>query len=232
VVLPDRQQTLPPEDGDVQADGMTDATYWDTRYAESTAVWSGNANAALVAEVATLTPGTALDLGCGEGGDAIWLARQGWTVTATDISAVALEKAAAHAAEAGVTVDFQRHDLGTSFPAGHYDLVSCQFLYPRGGVPREELLLKAKAAVAPGGILLIEGHQDFGPFADQHHAHGDVSFPAPDEVVAGLGLEAGEWQVLRCETHDRVQKGPDGQPAHRTDSTVKVRRVPGATFTG
>jgi SAM-dependent methyltransferase len=205
---------------------MTDATYWDTRYAESTAVWSGNANVALVHEVGDLTPGTALDLGCGEGGDAIWLATRGWRVTATDISAVALAKAAAHAAEAGVDVDFQRHELGVTFPAGTYDLVSAQFLYPRGDVSREQILLAATAAVAPGGVLLIEGHQDFGPFADQHRSHGDVTFPEPGEVVAGLCLAEGEWQVLRCETHDRLQNGPDGVPAHRTDSTIKARRLP------
>jgi SAM-dependent methyltransferase len=177
--------------------------------------------------VSDLTPGTALDLGCGEGADAIWLAARGWRVTATDISAVALAKAAEHAARAGVSVDFQCHDLGSSFPAGSYDLVSAQFLYPRGEVPREQILLAAVAAVAPGGILLIEGHQDFGPFAEQHHAHGDISFPEPDEVIAGLRLGEGEWQVLRAAKHDRLQNGPDGRPAHRTDSTVKVRRLPG-----
>ncbi|GAA3352012.1 hypothetical protein GCM10020358_84340 [Amorphoplanes nipponensis] len=205
---------------------MTDATYWDTRYADSAAVWSGNANTALVHEVADLTPGSALDLGCGEGGDAIWLAARGWTVTAVDVSAVALAKAAAHAADAGVTIDFQQHDLGASFPAGRYDLVSAQFLYPRGDVPREQILLAATAAVAPGGILLIEGHQDFGPYAEQHRSHGDLRFPEPAEVVSGLRLADGQWQVLRCETHDRIQNGPDGTPAHRTDSTIKVRRLP------
>ena len=205
---------------------MTDATYWDTRYADSAAVWSGRANAALVAEVGDLTPGTALDLGCGEGGDAIWLATRGWTVTATDISAVALDKAAAHAAEAGVTVDFQQHDLGASFPRGRYDLVSTQFLYPRGDVPREQILRRAVAAVAPGGILLIESHQDYGPFAEQHRSHGDLTFPEPEDLLAALDLAAGEWQVLRCAKHDRVQNGPDGVPAHRTDSTIKARHRP------
>jgi SAM-dependent methyltransferase len=224
--LPNRQQSLPRVRVAAQAVGMTDATYWDTRYAESDAVWSGNANVALVHEVSDLPPGTALDLGCGEGGDAVWLATRGWRVTATDISAVALAKAAAHAAQAGVGVDFQQHDLGSSFPAGTYDLVSAQFLYPRGDVSREQILRAAVAAVAPGGILLIEGHQDFGPFAEQHRSHGDVAFPEPGEVVAGLRLAQGEWEVLKSETHDRLQNGPDGQPTHRTDSTVKVRRLP------
>ena len=205
---------------------MTDATYWNTRYAESDALWSGDANAALVHEVSDLTPGTALDLGCGEGGDAIWLATRGWRVTAVDISAVALAKAAERAARAGVEVDFQCHDLGASFPAGSYDLVSAQFLYPRGEVPRERILLDAAAAVAPGGILLIEGHQDFGPFAEQYRSHGDISFPEVEEVIAGLRLGEGQWQVLRGATHDRLQNGPDGRPAHRTDSTIKLRRLP------
>jgi SAM-dependent methyltransferase len=205
---------------------MTDASYWDTRYAEDGRVWSGNANVALVAEVAGLTPGRALDLGCGEGGDAIWLAGLGWAVTAVDHSAVALAKATEHAAQAGVEVDFQRYDLGTDFPAGRFDLVSCQFLYPRGDVSREQILLSATTAVAPGGIRLIEGHQDFGPFADAAARHGHVDFPEPEAVVAGLQLAEGQWEVLRCVKHDRVQNGADGRPAHRTDSTVKVRRLP------
>jgi SAM-dependent methyltransferase len=205
---------------------MSDKSFWDSRYAESHHVWSGNPNVVLVREVEGLTPGSALDLGCGEGGDAIWLAAQGWAVTAADISAVALEKAAAHAAEAGVTVDFQQHDLAVSFPSGSYDLVSAQFLYSRENLPREQVLARAARAVAPGGILLIEGHQDFGPFAAQSQDHGDVHFAEPDEVVAALELPAGEWEVLLCEKHDRLQNGPDGRPAHRTDSTVKVRRLP------
>lgn len=98
----------------------TDAELWDERYRESTRIWSGNPNTALVREVEGLTPGRALDLGCGEGADAVWLARWGWRVTATDISRVALERAAEHAAEAGVRelVDWQFHDLGVSFPEG------------------------------------------------------------------------------------------------------------------
>lgn len=204
---------------------MTDNTFWDHRYAEHQHVWSGNPNVVLVREVTGLAPGTALDLGCGEGADAIWLARQGWAVTAVDISAVALAKAAGHAAEAGVKVDFQRHELGVSFPSGSYDLVSAQFLHTRSGADREQILRAAAAAVAPGGILLIEGHQDFGPFGMSPEI-GHIDFPEPDQVVAGLRLAPGEWEVLLSETHDREQQGPDGRPAHRTDSTVKIRRRP------
>nr|BFE72494.1 hypothetical protein GCM10020092_057950 [Actinoplanes digitatis] len=182
-------------------------------------------NVVLAREVSGLPPGRALDLGCGEGGDAIWMAGLGWAVTAVDISGVALDRAAARAAEAGVTIDFQRHDLAASFPAGSYDVVSAQFLHSRAGLPRERVLRAAAGAVAPGGILLIEGHQDFGPFAAQSLDHGDAHFPEPDEVVAALELPEGEWEVLLSEVHDRLQNGPDGQPAHRTDSTVKLRRL-------
>ncbi|MEV4705204.1 class I SAM-dependent methyltransferase [Actinoplanes sp. NPDC049316] len=192
---------------------MSDATTWDQRYAGTDRLFSGNPNTALVREVAGLTPGTALDVGCGEGGDAVWLARQGWTVTAVDVSGVALRRAAGYAAEAGVSVDFQRHDLTASFPVGTFDLVSSQFLYSYGDFPRERILRRAADAVAPGGILLIESHQDHGP-----GEHPPIRFPSPAELLAGLEPAPGEWEVLRCAEHPRA--GED-----RTDSTVKLRRV-------
>jgi len=203
---------------------MSDATTWDERYAGTDRMSSGNPNAALIHEVAGLTPGTALDVGCGEGADAVWLAGQGWTVTATDVSAVALQRAARDAERAGVTVGFQRHDLTESFPEGTYDLVSSQFLYSYGDFPRARILRRAAAAVAPGGVLLIESHQDHGPYGPPADGHPPVRFAGPDELLAELRLAEGEWEVLRCETHDREQTGPDGRPAHRTDSTLKLRR--------
>ena len=204
---------------------MSDEQGWNARYAESDRIWSGRPNVELVKHVAGLTPGRALDLGCGEGADAVWLAGQGWTVTAVDLSTVALERAAGHAADAGVAdrIDFQHHDLAVSFPAGEFDLISVQFLHSRGPFDREGILRTAAGAVAKGGVLLIEGHLDFGPFSA--HDHGDVRFPTPDEVIADLTLASGEWEVLVAEAHDRSQIGPDGAPATRTDSTVLLRRV-------
>ena len=205
---------------------MSDATTWDERYAGTDRTFSGNPNNALVHEVTGLTPARALDVGCGEGGDAIWLAAQGWTVTAVDVSAVALRRAARHAEQAGVTVDFQRHDLTDTFPDGTYDLVSSQFLYSYGDFPRERILRRAAEAVAPGGVLLIESHQDHGPYAPEPDGQPPVRFPAVTELLANLRLPEGEWEVLRCAEHDREQTGPDGRPAHRTDSTLKLRRLP------
>ena len=201
---------------------MSEESSWDARYAESDRIWSGKPNVVLVAEVAGLTPGRALDLGCGEGADAVWLARQGWQVTAVDVSGVALSRAAEHAAEAGVRVDFQQHNLEQTMPAGEFDLISAQFLHFWGEFDREKILRRAADAVAPGGILLIEGHMNHGPF---HHGEHEVHFPTPDEVIAALDLDD-SWEVLVRAIHPREQTGPEGDQITRTDATVKLRRRP------
>ncbi|WLQ36465.1 FAD-dependent oxidoreductase [Streptomyces castrisilvae] len=202
----------------------SDAEMWDNRYRESHRIWSGRPNTVLVRETEDLKPGRALDLGCGEGADAVWLARQGWQVTATDISRVALARAAEHAAEAEVSerIDWQFHDLGASFPEGAYDLVSAQFLHSMGDLPRERILRRAARAVAPGGVLLIVGHAGFPPW-DHHHA--EMELPTTDEVLASLELPEGEWEVLLSAEHERVQNDPDGNPVTRTDNALKVRRL-------
>ncbi|MEU8803459.1 MFS transporter [Spirillospora sp. NPDC048819] len=209
-------------------DHTTGEEFWDARYAEHDHLWSGEPNTVLVEEITGLEPGTALDLGCGEGADAIWLARRGWRVTAADISRVALERAARHAEAAGVAdrVDWRRHDLGASFPEGAYDLVSAQFLHsPEEGMPREEILRAAAAAVAPGGTLLIVGHA--GPPPWDPDAHPGLHLPTADEVLKSMGLPDGEWEVLRSGEHERVQTAPDGRVMTRTDNALKLRRRAG-----
>ncbi|MEY9836838.1 class I SAM-dependent methyltransferase [Streptacidiphilus sp. EB103A] len=203
----------------------SDAAFWDARYRESHRIWSGNPNAALVRETAGLAPGRALDLGSGEGGDAIWLAQQGWEVTATDISQVALDRAAEQAAAAGVAdrIDWQWHDLGASFPAGSFDLVSAQFLHSRGDtMPRERILRAAAAAVAPGGVLLIVGHS--GTPHWEHNHHPEMQLPNPDEVLAALDLPAGQWETLVSEDYEATRPAPDGITITHTDNTLKLRR--------
>ncbi len=201
--------------------------FWDTLYGTSDRVWSGNPNAVLVREVTGLTPGRALDLGCAEGADAIWLARRGWRVTATDISRIALERAAGNAATAGVSdrIDWQRHDLGTSFPAGTFDLVSAQFLHSYFDLPRDQILRNAAAAVAPGGVLLVVGHAGHPSWDHDHDPC--VHFPTPEEVLSGLDLAAGQWEVLLSDVHQRETTAPDGQPATRMDNTLELRRLGG-----
>ncbi|MFB4273225.1 FAD-dependent oxidoreductase [Nonomuraea sp. GTA35] len=203
---------------------VTDEEFWDGRYRQSEKIWSGEPNAALVREVSDLPPGTALDLGSGEGGDAIWLARKGWRVTAADISGVALRRAARHAEEAGVAkqIDWQRHDLAQSFPEGAYDLVTACYLHSSKDMPREQILRRAAAAVAPGGVLLVAGHAGWPAW--QQHDHPDVHFPTPQEVFDSLEPAEGEWEVLRSEEFERTQNGPDGRPTTRTDNVLMIRR--------
>ncbi|WBQ02036.1 SAM-dependent methyltransferase [Kribbella sp. CA-293567] len=209
------------------ADDRSAEEYWNDRYRENSRIWSGEPNVALVAEVSGLEPGTALDLGSGEGGDAIWLAKQGWRVTAVDVSQVALSRAAAHAEEAGVTdrIEWQQHELGKTFPDGTFDLVSAQFLHSTVDLPREAILRSAAEAVAPGGVLLIEGHLDW-PDAAKHGDHPDVHFPTPDEVISDLDLNDGRWEVLVGRAHEREQV-IDGKVLTRRDCTVKARRKTG-----
>ncbi|SOD63593.1 Methyltransferase domain-containing protein [Streptomyces zhaozhouensis] len=207
---------------------LTDHEYWNGRYAsaEGGHFWSGSANEVLARETADLSPGTALDLGCGEGGDAIHLARLGWRVTAVDVSDVALGRAADHAAEAGVAdrIEWQRHDLAETFPTGAFDLVSTHFLHFRDGTLSPHVLRAAAAAVAPGGTLLIEAHGGLPPWQDEI---SDVHFPTPEETVDSLELAPGEWEVLLAERHPRRQTNPHtGEAVTRTDQTVKARRRP------
>ncbi|GAA5021946.1 class I SAM-dependent methyltransferase [Kitasatospora paranensis] len=209
-------------------DQQTDVTaeeFWDTRYGSGDRIWSGDPNAVLVREVSGLATGHALDLGCGEGADAVWLAGRGWQVTAVDVSRIALARGAEQAESAGVAdrIDWQQHDLAVSFPDGVFDLVSAHFLHSEVALPRDEILRSAAAAVAPGGVLLVVGHASHGG----HRPGVHLDLPTPDEVLAGLRLPPGAWEVLRSEEHERTTTGPDGLPVTRTDNTLKLRRTAG-----
>ncbi|OLT25929.1 methyltransferase [Actinomadura sp. CNU-125] len=195
--------------------------FWEERYRSSDRVWSGNPNPVMVSVVEPLDPGTALDLGCGEGADVVWLARRGWRVTGVDVSTVALDRAAAHASDAGVDAEFRQHDLSHGFPEGSYDLVSAQFLQSPLEWDRAAILRKAAAAVAPGGLLLIVEHAAAPPWSDHH----DHRFPTADETFADLALDPAGWTTERCGTHEREAKGPDGRPGTLLDNVIAVRRT-------
>jgi SAM-dependent methyltransferase len=207
--------------------------FWDEFYGKGERVWSGKPNPTLVSEAAGLEPGTALDVGCGEGADAIWLAERGWRVTGADISAVALERAAEHAGEAGVAdrVAWQRHDLSRSFPDGSFDLVTVHFLHSPVELPQESVMRRAAAAVAPGGTLLVGGHAAFTAWDDDeedtgHGHHHDVHFPTPEEMLTSFGLEDGRWRVEVNTPVSREMTTPDGKHGTRTDYVLRLLRLP------
>ena len=211
-------------DHDGDADLFSQET-WDARYGGTDRVWSGHPNPRLVEQVGDLPAGTALDVGAGEGADAVWLARHGWQVTALDVSPVALAHVAEHAAEHGVgdRVTTLHHDLmsGTPLPVG-FDLVSAQFMHP----PLDrftEIFRTIAEAVRPGGTLLVVGHHpdDHTTGLGSAHGHEDLLF-TPDKVVATL--DQAIWDVRLAEVQTRPSTRPDG-PATATDSVVlAVRR--------
>lgn len=200
----------------------TPSVFWE-RFYEDRDRWSGNPNAGLVDEASDLPPGRALDLGCGHGADAIWLAARGWDVTAVDISQNALDRAAEHARAAGVdgAIHWERHDLSVGFPQGPFDLVSACFLQSPVELRREPVLRAAAAAVAPGGRLLIVAHAQMPSWADpaKHPAQ-----PGLDETLAILALPDDEWTVETRREIVHAITSKAGEEGTRSDIVLRLRR--------
>lgn len=205
-----------------------DEAFWNARYGEKKRIWSGRPNPQLIAETEQLAPGRALDVGCGEGADALWLARRGWEVTGVDISTVALTRAAEHEKE-------QDGDLGTAVlpviwehrdltqwepPPDSFDLVTAQYMH-LPTAQREPLFRALARAVAPGGTLLIVGHHP-------SDLHGPAPRPdLPDlyftaEDIAGMLDDGWEHQVIG--TRPREASGPDGATLAVADTVYRGRR--------
>lgn len=197
--------------------------FWEQFYGETEQKWSGRVNARLVEVAGDLTPGRALDLGCGEGADAVWLAEHGWQVTAVDISATALDRARTAAAERDLLdrIIFEEHELPHTFPGGRYDLVSAQFLHSPVRLDRVRTLRRAADAVDPGGVLLIVDHGAAPPWVEDPDAH---HFDTPEAVLAALDLADTEWERLRADTAERDAVSPDGEPAMLSDNVIVLRR--------
>lgn len=200
------------------------ADFWEERYAGADRVWSGKVNRVLADVAGTLAPGRALDLGCGEGADAIWLARQGWDATAIDISPTAVRRATV-AAEGGGVGDRARFVVADlqEMPVGAYALVTASFLHSPVELPRDAILRQAAERVAPGGHLLIISHADFPPWAAVPHGH-EHRFLSPAEEVEQLALDPGAWEVVLAETRSRQTTSPDGEQATLDDVVVLIRR--------
>jgi SAM-dependent methyltransferase len=198
------------------------AAEWDAKYSErEESMWSGRPNGRLVAEVAGLAPGRALDVGCGEGADAIWLAGRGWTVAAIDISDVAVRRAQEAAERAGAAVGWVCGDaLRTPFPARSFDLVSMQYpaLPTAAGEAAARTLL---ATLRPGGLLLAVYHD----LDDEHREHMKSQGVDPADYVGAddLGrLLADDFTVELHTIEPRIDP-PPGIP-HIADVVLRARR--------
>lgn len=203
-----------------------DEAFWDERYRSHTALWSGNPNAHLVTELEGLSPGAAMDVGCGEGADAIWLAARGWRVTAIDLSTVALNRGAGHAERAGAEVaariDWVHCDVTALAPGPErYDLVPAHYLHLLPA-PRRAMVDRLAAAVAPGGTLLIVAH---------HPSDQETTMPRPnipdlfftgDEIASQL--DADDWDIVTNAAAARPATDPEGRPATVHDTVLRARR--------
>ena len=198
-----------------------DDAEWDRRYADTEQVWSGEPNTALVAEVSDLEPGTALDVGCGEGADAIWLADRGWRVTAIDVSGIALQRAAMAAEQSHVDVEWMHSGLiDALLPTTGFNLVSAQ--YPALlHTPDHDAERRLLAAVAPRGHLLVVHHADVD--IDEAKAHGfdPAEYVSPSDVASLLD---GRWQFTFHERRPRHVHAGAGA-GHSHDVVLHARRL-------
>jgi SAM-dependent methyltransferase len=190
---------------------------WDARYAWVEDVWD-EANRFLVAEAAELEPGRALDLACGQGRNAIWLATRGWEVTGVDFSEVAVVKALARAERDALPATFVCADLLDYEPdAGAYDLVLLLYLHVPEST-RRHVLAKAASAVIPGGTFILVGH-DVANMADGVGGPSDAALLYTPEQIAGE-LPAD----LEIEKAERVLRDVDGEERDAIDALVRARR--------
>ncbi|MGY0005545.1 class I SAM-dependent methyltransferase [Micromonospora sp. I033] len=198
-----------------------DSSAWDARYANTPGlVWSADPNRFVVESVTGLTPGAALDLAAGEGRNAVWLAEQGWRVTAVDFSPVAVARGRELAAGRGVPVEWRVADVTAYRPVpGSYDLVLISYLH----LPADDLagvLAAARQALRPGGSVVVVGHD----LANLGGGTGGPQDPAvlltPEAVVDGLaGLH-----IRRAETARRPVPTTDGGTVDALDTVVVATR--------
>ncbi|AKT52867.1 class I SAM-dependent methyltransferase [Arsenicicoccus sp. oral taxon 190] len=192
---------------------------WDERYSGEQ-VWSGNPNEALVTEARDLAPGRALDVGCGEGADSVWLAGQGWDVTALDISTKAVERATAAARQAGMSI------TGVAAPLLEADLEPASFDLVSVLYPALEATLNRAAEhrlsdlVAPGGTLLVVHHADIDRERSLSHGFDPDDYVGPDDVAEVLD---DSWQVVTRERRERDVAAGAGAHHHR-DIVLRARR--------
>ncbi|PPL19071.1 class I SAM-dependent methyltransferase [Microterricola pindariensis] len=221
-----------------------DKAYWEQKHqdeshaSESTGTGETPPHPYLATEIAGLTPGTALDAGCGTGAEAVWLAANGWQVTGADISDTALARATARADAAGFTdaLDWVLADLTAWEPERTFELVTSSYAHPN--IPQLDFYEHIARWVAPGGTLLIIGHlhddaaghghgHGTEPAAHEHGGHGENP---PAEATVTLAdirqrLASAGWIIETAEEHDRTLTSPGGRAVSLRDVVVRARRA-------
>jgi SAM-dependent methyltransferase len=197
-----------------------DAAHWDRRYADRELVWSAEPNRFVRAATEDLPPGRALDVGAGEGRNAVWLAQRGWTVTAVDFSSVGLAKGEQLAARQGVAVTWVTADLRRwEPPAGAFDLVVIAYLQVDAAL-QAKVLAGAAAALAPGGTLVVVAHDR----DNLERGHGGPSDPALLYTVAEATTPLADLTIDRAEQVSRDVELEGGETATAIDMLVVARR--------
>lgn len=208
-----------------------DKSYWDGIWEgeRAPAMSSSQVNPHLIKEIGDLTPGTALEAGCGAGAEAIWLAQQGWQVTGADVADTALALAADRAAANGVTdrVEWVQADLSTWEPSSRYDLVTTHYAHP--AMPQLDFYDRLATWVAPDGTLLIVGHlHHHGTDSGPGHEHGHENEPPVEATATAAAvtarLDAAVWDVITAEESHRTMTGPGGRATRIHDVVVRARR--------
>lgn len=199
-------------------------TFWNDLYENKSAKSTGKPSAVLEKFVMNRASGDALELGCGRGDDAVWLAKKGWQVTAIDISETALVSACGNAKRNNVAgnITFAARDLMTDFPGGNYDLVTAQFLESPVIFARNSVLNIAARRVRTGGMLLITSH---GSGPSWSFAPKDTVYPTPEEALANLNLDLDHWDRVFVDNLERDAKGPNGEEGRVIDTVIALERT-------
>jgi SAM-dependent methyltransferase len=184
-----------------------DQQAWNERYRDKGLLWTADPNRFLVEAVDGLEPGTALDLGSGEGRNAVWLAQQGWKVEAIDWSDVALDKGRELARSAGVTVWFTQADLRGWWPPDACSDLAVAAYVQLPYLERHGVWRAASHSLKPGGRLVVIGHD----WDNLEHGYGGPQQPEALYSVAEASMVIGEHlEVVRAEQVTRQVETPDG----------------------
>lgn len=199
---------------------------WNEIYSEREQMWSGKPNASLVTLIGDRAPGSVLDLGCGEGGDVLWLAARGWQATGIDISDVAVGRARARAAAEGLEASFIDADLTDWSTDQRFDLIVTSFLQSYADFDRLPLLAAALDLLKPGGELISVAHAGAPSFADPEDArkHKARMVKAAEEARA-LTQGRDDIEIVLAEEWIRDITSPEGEPATIPDAVMVLRRA-------